>query len=64
MIIQQRCNPGSETEFAGVMFETILEDCFRLLVSEQRLANSATSGNEINLIVDLPMFETVLPSVF
>lgn len=61
VIAQERRHPGNESIFLGVMFESIPEDLARFVAEKCVDSIAGARSDEVNLVVSVPVFETVLP---
>jgi hypothetical protein len=59
MVIGQRRDPGDETVLSGPMVEAIPEDQLGLLGSESGKTVAASSGDEIDGVVAIPVLKAV-----
>ena len=60
MVVEQTGHPRHEAELSRVVVKSIPEDAFSCFSCECGTFVAAASSNEINLVVDVPVFEPVL----
>ena len=63
VVVEQARDPGDEAELVGVVIEAIPEDCFCLSAREGWEAVAASGGDEVDLVVEVPMFVAVVTFV-
>ena len=63
VIVEQRSNPREEIILLGVVVKTIPKDLLRRLAGKRRIPVAASCSDEIHLIVQIPMLETVVALV-
>jgi hypothetical protein len=64
VVVNQRRDPRHEAILCAVTIEAVPEDGFGFFCFESRKAIPAPRGDEIDLIVSVPVFERVLPEEF
>jgi len=61
MVAEERRHPGREAIRMGVMIEPIPKDCFGFFGRKGVLMVTHMRGDEVNLVIDQPMFVTMTP---
>jgi hypothetical protein len=59
VIIEQRCDPRGKTELRRVLLKLLPKNPLRFLPRERRKSITTSRGDEIDLIVTVPVFEAM-----
>ena len=63
MIVEQAGDPGHKAELLRVKIEAIPENVFCLFARKGGMAIAATGGDEVHLVVEVPMLIAVVAAV-
>jgi hypothetical protein len=63
VVVKQRRDPRRKTEPRGVLLELFPEDAFRFFLRKRRKSIPTSRGDEVDLIVTVPVLEAMLSVV-